>query len=162
MLLLDALQPTGLTTLALDQAHVLAALGAMAYLNPMAAVQVLEAGALLRLGIAISALGQAREDEVVCTAKLVDDAGHETTATVKYGSIEVLPLPLGQRGTLTLKPRSGIDVGFGPGRGQTFEVDNGGAVGILLDARGRPIAFPRDPARRFELVQQWIWKLTGL
>jgi uncharacterized protein (TIGR01319 family) len=161
LLLLDALQPTGLTTLALDQNHLLAALGAAAYVNPMAAVQALESGALLRLGVVVSAIGPAREDEVVCTARLKSGEGQETTATVKAGSVEVLPLPLGQQGTLTLKPRSGVDLGFGPGRGQTLELDNGGAVGVIIDARGRPLAFPRDPARRAELVQQWIWKLTS-
>ena len=161
LVMLDALQPTGLTTLAVDQNHLLAALGAAAYANPMAAVQVLESGALLRLGWAISVLGPAREDEVVCTAKLVTGDGQETTLTIKAGALEVLPLPLGQHGTLTLNPRSNIDVGFGPGRKQTLEVDNGGAVGIIIDARGRPLAFPRDPARRAALVKQWIWKLAG-
>ncbi len=161
LMLLDALQPTGVADLLLDRSHLLAALGAAAYANPMAAVQVLESGALLRLGIAISALGSARDGEVVCTAKLVDDGGQETTLTVKAGTLEVLPLPLGQRGQLTLKPRSGIDLGFGPGRGQTFTVDSGGAVGIIVDARGRPLVFPREPAARAERVHQWIFKLTG-
>ncbi|MBL8055563.1 MAG: glutamate mutase L, partial [Anaerolineales bacterium] len=161
LLLLDSLQPTGLTTLTLDQNHLLAALGAAAYANPLAAVQVLESDALLRLGVVVSLLGAARPDEVVCTAKLTTADGQETSVTVKAGTLEVLPLPLGQAGKLTLKPRSGVDLGFGPGRGQTLELDNGGAVGVIIDARGRPIAFPREAARRAELVQQWIWKLSG-
>jgi uncharacterized protein (TIGR01319 family) len=161
LLLLDSVQPAGLTTLALDQNHLLAALGAVAYANPMAAVQVLESDALLRLGVAISLIGSVRQDEVVCTAKLKAADGSETSVEVKAGTLEVLPLPLGQPGTLTLKPRSGVDLGFGSGRAQTLELDNGGAVGVIIDARGRPLAFPRDPARRAELVQQWIWKLSG-
>jgi hypothetical protein len=161
MLLLDSLQPTGITELALDRAHLLAALGAAAYANPLAATQVLETGALLSLGTAICVTGPAREGEVVCTAKLVDAAGQETTVSVKAGTVEVLPLSLSQSGRLTLKPRLGYDVGLGPGRTFTQDFPSGGTVGIVIDARGRPIAFPRDPAKRAELVQQWIWKLSG-
>lgn len=162
LILLDALQPTGVADLLLDRAHLLAALGAAAYANPMAAVQVLESGALMRLGLAVSAVGPARDGDTVCTAKLVDADGRETTAAVKAGALEVLPLPSGQSGRLTLKPRAGVDVGFGPGRAQTFDVANGGAVGIVIDARGRPLNLPKDPAARAERLQQWHFKLTGV
>jgi hypothetical protein len=161
MLLLDALQPTGVTVLALDRVHLLAAVGAAAYANPLAAVQILETDALASLGTSVSVLGQAREGEVVCTAKLVNADGQENSAAVKFGSVEVLPLAPGQSGKLVITPRSGFDAGFGPGRRQTIAV-TGSAVGVIIDARGRPIAFPRDPARRAELVQQWIWKLSGV
>lgn len=160
LMLLDALQPTGLTSLALDPNHLLAAVGAAAYANPLAAVQVLESGALLRLGLVISARGPAREGELIGTAKLAA-GGQELAVDIKAGALEVLPLPLGQPGTLTLKPRPGIDLGFGPGRSQTFEVDQGGVVGVIIDARGRPLAFPRDPARRAAAVQQWGCRLAG-
>ncbi len=70
----------------------------------------------------------------------------------------MLPLPLGQDAKLTLKPRPGIDAGFGPGRGKTFDV-SGGAVGVIIDARGRPILFPKSAAKRFEMLQEWSLKI---
>lgn len=162
MFMLDALQPVGRTTLSLDRSHLLAALGAAAYVNPLASVQVLDTGALLTLGDAISLLpGEVREGEVVCAARFINDQGVETNVDVKAGSIEVLPLPLNANGKLTLKPRSGVDAGNGPGRAFTSEV-GGGVVGVIIDARGRPIALPEDSTRRAELVRQWIWKLSHL
>jgi hypothetical protein len=157
LLLLDALQPTGVATLLLDAHHILAALGAAAYVNPLAVVQAFDSG-FLTLGMAITAIGAARPDAVVCQAKLVYENGTDLTVDVKAGSLEVLPLPLGQDGKLTLKPRSGIDVGFGPGRSKTFEV-TGGAVGVIIDARGRPIVFPKAADKRFEMMQEWSLKI---
>jgi hypothetical protein len=157
LLLLDALQPTGVATLLLDAHHILAALGAAAHVNPLAVVQAFDSG-FLTLGMAITAVGATRPDAVVCQAKLVYENGTDLTVDVKAGSLEVLPLPLGQDGKLTLKPRSGIDVGFGPGRSKTFEV-TGGAVGVIIDARGRPIAFPKAADKRFEMMQEWSLKI---
>jgi YkoY family integral membrane protein len=37
----------------------------------------------------------------------------------------------------------------------------GGVLGIIIDARGRPIALPRPPDKRQELVKQWTWKMGG-
>ena len=156
LILLDALQPTGMTTLLLDAHHVLAALGAAAYVNPLAVVQALDSG-ILTLGMAIATVGPARPDSVVCKATLVYENGSDLTVEMKAGSLEVMPLPLGQDGKLTLKPRPGIDVGFGPGRGKTFDV-TGGAVGVILDARGRPLVFPKAAEKRYETVQQWLLK----
>jgi MutL-like protein len=159
LLLLDALQPTGVTTLLLDSHHILAALGAAAYLNPLAVVQAFDSS-FLTLGMGIAAIGAARPDAVVCQARLVYENGTDLAVDVKAGTLEVLPLPLGQDGKLTLKPRSGIDVGFGPGRSKTFEV-TGGAVGVIIDARGRPIVFPKTADKRFEMLQQWSLKIAA-
>jgi hypothetical protein len=108
----------------------------------------------------VCATGSARLGEIICRARVVSEAGTETTADLRAGQIDVLPLPLGQRGKLTLKPRLGIDVGFGPGRGPLLPLEvSGGVVGIVLDGRGRPITFAGQAAKRREQVQQWHWKV---
>lgn len=160
MMLLDALQPSGLSNLFLDTHAIGAALGALAGLHPSAVVQALVAGAFLSLGWAVSVMGRARPGEVVCHAKLETAAGTQTVE-VKAGTLELLPLSLNQTGTLTLKPRPGLDVGFGPGRGKTLSDINGGAAGILIDARGRPIHFPTEPDKRYAAVQGWLNKAGG-
>ena len=160
LILLDALQPVGVTHLMLDPHHVTAALGAIAHTHPMTVVQALDS-AFLSLGTVISPVGEARPGSVACRVKLVMEGGQEMSAEVKFGSLQVLPLPLGQDGKLTLKPRGGIDVGFGPGRGKIIPV-TGGAVGVVIDARGRPIAFPQAAGERQELTSEWLLKVGGL
>lgn len=160
MLLLDALQPSGLSNLYLDTHALSAALGALAQLHPAAVVQALDTGAFLSLGWAVSVMGRARPSDVVCQVKLVSDGGTQTV-DVKAGTLEILPLSLNQTGTLTLKPRPGMDVGFGPGRSKTLSDINGGAAGIIIDARGRPIHFSAEPDKRRAAVQQWLEKAGG-
>jgi len=160
MLLLDALQPVGLTTLFLDAHHLMAALGALAHVNPTATIQLLDS--FLSLGTVVSVLGSARLDDMVCSATLTSEGGEEQTVEVKFGTLEVLPLPLNQSGTLTLKPRPSVNLGFGMGRGRTLKEVTGGAVGVIIDARGRPIVLPKEAEKRRELVQDWILKVGGI
>lgn len=162
--LLDAVQPTGVTDLMLDRHHALAALGALAAANALASVQVLETDALLRLGVTVSWVSQTplAEGALLGTATLLDANQKSSTVEVKAGALEVLPLPVGQTGKLTLKPRPGVDVGSGPGRAPSRPIDvDGGAVGLILDGRGRPLTLPAAEAQRLETVQRWWWKLAG-
>jgi hypothetical protein len=156
-ILLDALQPAGVTELILDPYHLGAALGGLAYLNPAAVVQLIGSGAFQSLGSAFSVLGTARAGETVCTASLKTASG-EKRLEIKFGTIEFLPLAANETGALTLRPRPGMDVGHGPGREIKNREVNGGLAGIIIDARGRPIVFPADPAQRRETVNQWLWK----
>ena len=50
MMILDGMQPCGVTTLVLDQNQIASALGAAATVNPILAVQVLESNSFLHLG----------------------------------------------------------------------------------------------------------------
>jgi len=161
LLLLDIVLPTGITTLWLDAYHLLAAAGAIATVHPIAAAQILTTDALLNLGPAISLVGRARPGTVICEAHLAPSGGGERSVEVKYGEIEVLKLENGQTARLILKPRLGIDAGFGPGRSKTITV-SGGAVGVILDGRGRPLAFPDTALKRRAAVHNWIAKVGGV
>ena len=79
---------------------------------------------------------------------------------VKFGTLELLPLPGGQTGRLELHPLGRADVGFGPGRGTTVTV-SGGALGVVFDGRGRPISLPQDHGRDRDLIKNWYWTLGG-
>lgn len=163
MLMLDALQPSGVTRLVLDPYHLAAALGALAPQNPLAVAQVFDSLAFLELGTAVSLLGggpMVRPGDVVLHAKLVEEGGSEQEVDVHAGNLEVLPLPLGRTGKLTLRPRPTINAGFGMGRGRTITL-KGGVVGIVIDARGRPIALPKAPDKRYESLLQWQARLGG-
>jgi uncharacterized protein (TIGR01319 family) len=161
LMLLDGLQPTGITTIVLDQNHLAAALGAAAARNAILAVQVLDSNTFLYLGTVIAPVGVARAGTPILKVKMVYESGHETSLEIKQGALEVLPLPVGQTARLHLQPLHRFDVGMGgPGRSGKLGV-HGGALGVVIDARGRPLNLPDQPTRRYELFKKWLWALGG-
>jgi hypothetical protein len=160
LLLLDALQPVGITSIILDQNNLLPLLGAAAEFNQLMPVQVLESGAFMSLGTIVSVISSASYGLPVLRARLTYDDGSEANAEVKFGGLEILPLALGQTARLTLQPLQRSDIGNGPGRNATLEVA-GGVMGVVIDARGRPLALPEDPVRRRELIKKWLWSVGG-
>ncbi len=159
--LLDALQPVGLCMLALDTHGLAPALGAVAGVVPLAAVQVIESGAFRELGGVVAPVGQAKPGEQILRLKMIRENGSELETEVEAGSLKVLPLQPGHRAELQLRPLKRFDVGEGPGRSCRRSVF-GGAVGLIVDARGRPLRLPTDPAERRAKTRQWLWDVGGL
>ncbi|MDP1546259.1 MAG: glutamate mutase L [Anaerolineales bacterium] len=160
LLLLDSIQPVGITTIILDQNNLLPLLGAAAAQNNILPVQVLESGAFLSVGTVVSPVTSAKYGTAILRAKLTYDNGTEARVDLKFGSIESLPLANGEAAKLTVQCLHGADVGFGPGRGGVIPV-SGGALGVVFDGRGRPLDLPSDPVRRRELIKKWNWTLGG-
>jgi hypothetical protein len=122
---------------------------------------VLESNSFLHLGTVIAPVGQARAGSPILRLKMTYESGHEASLEVKKGTLEVVPLPAGQTARLQLQPLHRYDVGMGaPGRGGTLRV-SGGALGLIIDARGRPLVLPEDLNRRKELYRKWLWTLGG-
>ncbi len=173
LILLDALEPIGVTTLVLDVYGLMPALGAAAMAQPLAAVQALGtapvqtagnapsdkaapgASGLITLATVIApVVGRPRPGKRIMTVK-VSSLGE---LEVKHGSLEVWPLQPGETAVLELRPDRDVDVGRGgPGRGGKPLKVQGGLVGLIVDARGRPLYLPPDPTQRRERVQQWLW-----
>jgi hypothetical protein len=159
LMLLDGLQPTGVTTLVLDQNHLAPSLGVIAAINPLLVVQVLESNTFLTLGTVISPVGDARPGTPVLRLRMSYAGGGETSLDVKQGTLEMLQLPMGQSAEIHLQPLHRSDIGMGgPGRGGRLHVV-GGALGVIVDARGRPLQLPADPAHRREQINKWRWML---
>jgi hypothetical protein len=161
LVLLDALQPCGVIRLMIDAYHLLPALGAAAITHPLLTAQVHDSAALLDLGTVVGLIGRGRLGEPACSVKLSEDGGSETQADVAFGTLAVLPLAPGHSGKLSIRPRPGYNAGFGLGRGRSLTVQ-GGVLGVIVDARGRPVALPRPAEQRQELVKQWTWKMGGV
>jgi len=155
--LLDALQPTGITTLVLDPHGLSPSLGAAAAAVPMLTVHVLESGSYVSLGTVVSPVGKTRPGRKVLSLRLEYDQGSEDVAgEVRMGQLAVLPLRPGDHGKLTLRPERGFDVGFGgPGKAGALRVA-GGVVGLIIDARGRPLELAEDPERQQEMNLKWL------
>src|SRR3990170_95717 len=161
--LLDALQPTGITTLILDPHSLTPSVGAAAGPLPMAAVHVLESGGLVRLATVVSPVGRGRIGQTVLQYRLEREAGKSEEGEVRYGQLMCLPLSSTEKGRLILRPEHGYDVGFGgPGKAGALREVTGGAVGLVIDARGRPLELPKDESSRRELNQKWLWDLGAV
>jgi hypothetical protein len=158
LMLLDGLQPAGVTTILLDRNNLVASLGAAADVNPLLVVQVLGSNTMLNLGAVIAPVGTTRPGAPVLQIQVAYQDGRETTLEIKNGALEVIPLPMGEVAQLKLQPLHRFDIGMGPGRGGRLQVV-GGALGVVIDARGRPLRLNPDPARRTEMHKKWLWIL---
>ena len=158
LILLDALQPKGVTSLVLDRTMLISQLGAMATVAPIAAVQVNENDAVThRLGTCVIPFGQLPPGEIALRVDIDYTNGRHVTVDVMSGSIEVIPLQSNEQAYLSLFPAPTVDVGLGPGeRAKAAEEIDGGLIGLIIDARGRPLAFPANEQERQARLLQWM------
>ncbi len=160
LLLLDAIQPMGMTTFILDRNNLLPMLGAAASRNSLLPIHLLESGAFQSLGTVLSLGGTANYGTLLARARIRYADGREAGVEIKAGNLEILPVPVGQSATLSIQPRHGINAGFGAGRGGSVTV-NGGEVGLVFDGRGRPLVLPKDGGLRREMLKKWQWTVGG-
>lgn len=157
---LDALQPVGVFPVVMDKYGVLPAIGLLAPHDPLAAVQILDGGALVDLGWVVAPAGRSPAGQKVMEVTMKSSAQGQLKIDAESGSLNMLILPPGESAELALDLDRRFDLGFGFGRGQKMTV-HGGAVGLVFDGRGRPIQLPQDPNNRRNLRRQWLWDMGG-
>ena len=86
----------------------------------------------------------------------ITSADDRFSGSISFG--DIILLPLSGIGEASLTPARGFDVGAGPGNPVTAEI-SGGQVGVVLDGRGRPIAFPDDRGQRSAVPERWAGAL---
>lgn len=158
LLLLDALQPRGVTSMVLDRTMLISQLGAVATVAPVAAVQVNENDAVMhRLGTCVVPFGSLPPGQSALKVEVEYSNGRKVSIDVVSGSIEVVPLQVNEQALLSLYPAPTVDVGLGPGeRARAAEEIDGGLVGLVIDARGRPLTLAQDDAERQARLLQWM------
>ncbi|MBN2501084.1 MAG: glutamate mutase L [Anaerolineales bacterium] len=161
LMILDAIQPTGVSRVLLDKNALTPALGAAAVMNSILAVQVLEStNSYVYMGTTICPVGKARPGTPVLQLRVRYDTGQEKTYEVNQGTIQLIPLPLGRMAQVQLQPLQRTDIGWGPGKGGTYPKKIfGGAFGLVVDARGRPLELPNKPEERRNTLQKWLFSL---
>ena len=161
--LLDALQPTGVSTLVMDPYSLAPSLGAAAGPLPLATVQLLEAGVFVSIGTVVAPKVRARTGRKVMSYQLeYEDGSPSKSGDINFGQIVVLPLAPAEYGRLSVNPERGVELGFGMlGRAGTLRVA-GGTLGVIIDARGRPLSLPRDIGQSRELNHRWLWDIGAL
>ena len=79
-------------------------------------------------------------------AEVVDLPDGRRAGELCFGEQVLLPLGDGETAQMSLRPGRRWDVGAGPGQAVNV-AQHGGAVGLVLDGRGRPIEFAPDDLR---------------
>ena len=115
-----------------------------------AARQVFEYDCIVKCGHCISPVGVGKAGETCVRVK-----GDGVDLDLKYGSMAVIPLGRGEFKELTVSPGRNFDVGAGKGRPVTAKLE-GGTVGVIVDARGRPFALPEDKDQRIAKLREWL------
>jgi hypothetical protein len=90
-------------------------------------------------------------------------AGKQESAAVNvpYGNLRAIPFQSLEPGqALELIPARGFDIGQGPGKSRTIRYRKG-TVGLIVDARGRPLALDGDPALRRQRIGHWLSEMTN-
>ncbi|MCX7622940.1 MAG: hypothetical protein N2Z82_04180 [Thermomicrobium sp.] len=159
---LDGLQPlpaNGIVSIALDEADLLAAGGALAEERSGFAAAVLERDALLPLAHAIVLTGESLEGAIAVRGE-VRIGETLRRFSVPWGSLHTLAIPFGATVELTLEPEGGVRIGqLDPGVALRFagEAALGWTrLGIVIDARGRPVPLPADPGARERRLRSWL------
>ena len=153
MMLIDAFEPEGFTTLAKDSIFMMPHLGVLASVHERAAMEVFEKDCLIILGTCVAAAGEGKNGKPCFTYAFSN--GSTASGTMAYGDVALIPLAGGETATLEVHPARGFDLGNGPGKTVTREV-KGGTVGVILDARGRSLVLPEDEAERKEALNKTI------
>ncbi len=150
MMMIDAFEPQGVTRLAVDSIFMMPQLGVLASVLPEAAMEVFHRDCLVPLGTVIAPVGRAREGEVVLDWRIGDKSGQLRAAELRRVELETATKVEAELG-----PARGFDVGDGRGKRWTGTVE-GGAAGVILDGRGRPLVLPADEQERLRKLDEWL------
>lgn len=155
LVLIDALQPEGITQLALVSKGIFPHLGMLNRLNQDAAIEVLENYGLLRLGTCIAPKGVTGDEGEVMAIKVKTSDENIIERAITYGKLDIIPLEKGRKAEVEIIPANkNFDVGEGAGR-PLNKIVNGGVIGIIIDARGRPLSIPEDEVERMTKQVEW-------
>ncbi|MBW2369823.1 MAG: glutamate mutase L, partial [Deltaproteobacteria bacterium] len=158
MLLIDAFQPEGVTTLAKDSIFMMPHLGVLAQVHDTAAMEVFEKDCLIVLGTVVAPKGRFKEGKPCFSYQIVGKSLNES-GRIMFGEIKLLALGQGETVEITITPAKPFDAGSGPGKSLTRTV-TGGTVGLILDGRGRPLVLPEDRTGSQKVMENWVGNMN--
>ncbi|MFA4985444.1 MAG: glutamate mutase L [Candidatus Brocadiia bacterium] len=159
MVMVDGLQPEGITEMAIDAGFISPHAGLIARIDSAAALATFEQHCLVWLGSCIGFSGDVRKGKPVADVMLEGD-GVSEQVQILGGELRLIPLTTGSHASLTIVPRRGISAGAGKGKRVEKNV-RGGLLGVVIDARGRPIEFPKEESEKHAAVSEWRSAFTG-
>ncbi len=167
LMMMDAYAPEGITMLTVDSIFMMPHLGVLSEHLYDAAREVFERDCIVRIGTCIAPVGAGKEGE-----PCVHVHGGGIDVSVPYGEMVSVPYDESKLESLTVEPAKNFDVGGGKGktvtisrfdtaRGRRDHLTNliGGAVGLIVDCRGRPFNIAFDTPGRIDKLRK---SLTAL
>lgn len=153
LMLVDAFEPEGITTLAKDSIFMMPHLGVLAEMHAQAALEVFERDCLVYLGTCIAARGLGKPGRP-CLRYQIRGDGIDESGELNFGDLKRFPFGPGSTARARLEPAAGFDLGAGPKKPVEREI-HGGMVGLILDGRGRPLSLPEDRGKCRETLGRW-------
>lgn len=155
LMMVDAYEPLGVTTLAVDSIFMMPHLGVLSTVNEQAATEVFVKDCLVYLGTCIAPIGRGKDGERCLDYTITFEGGRASErGSLAFGELTLFPLALEEQARIELHPARSVDVGAGKGEAVTKPV-RGGVVGLLLDGRGRPLQLPADAHTRVAALTKW-------
>lgn len=162
LMLSDGFQPEGITKISVDSVFMIPHLGVLSTVHPKAALEIFHKDCLIQLGTLIAprnTSGKTDEKtrgEVKVTIEMPDSSTIEEK--ILFGQIKRIPLKEGKIAKVSANPSGNLDLGKGGGRTITSTIE-GGAVGIVIDVRGRPLYIPTEDSERMKKLVEWYTEM---
>jgi uncharacterized protein (TIGR01319 family) len=153
-ILMDSWQPEGVTKFYQDSVFMMPHLGVLSTAYPDVAWNVFDKDCLIRLGTVIAPVGLGKEGSAVVNISIEVPDGSKIEKEIKYGEIISIPLAERVKAKAVITPTHDFDIGAGSGK-SLEKIIEGGVVGIVIDARGRPLTLPESEADRKKILRKW-------
>lgn len=150
LMMLDAYQPEGVTMMTVDSIFMMPHLGVLSVHLYEAAKEVFERDCIVKCGHAICPVGTGKDGELCVTVKV-----NGTAHAVNCGDMLVIPLGEDQFVDAEIEPSKNFDAGQGKGKAFKAKLE-GGTVGIIIDARGRPFNIALNTPDRVKKLRSWL------
>ena len=155
LMMIDGFAPEGFTQLAVDSIFMMPHLGVLAKIHENAAIEVFEKDCLIHLGPVIAPVGSAPWGKPCMRVETENHGAWD----LNVGDMQLIPLSRNEEISITVFPTRKFDAGDGHGK-QVTRTIRGGEVGLILDARCRPIQLPPDDADRIKALATWNAELN--
>lgn len=163
--LIDGFGVEGVTKLFQDSVFMIPHLGVLTTVHRKAALEIFEKDCLIRLGTCVGFSGKLKPDDYgkeVATLKITMPDGEVLDKQIEYGTIQKIELEEGKTAEIEGRTSSPFSLTTKEGTDRNFKIKvEGGVVGILIDARGRPVDLPEDDDARRTKLREWFTNLEA-
>ncbi len=163
---LDALQPVGVSQFMLDSFGLISGMGALSYLSAasedaaLVVSHVMGAGGLEPLCTVVAPMGRIKPGQTALSVTVTVEGQTRDTVDVAAGTLRVIPLEPGLSAEVMVEPHRRLDLGGGSGKAVAFST-TGSILGLVCDARSRPLILPSAPGDRARIYLRWTEQVAG-
>lgn len=163
--LIDGFGVEGVTKLFQDSVFMIPHLGVLSTVHREAALEIFEKDCLIRLGTCVGFSGKLTPDDngkEIASLTITMPDGEVLEKKIEYGTIQKIGLEEGKTAEIEGRVTSPFSLSTKEGAERSFNVTvEGGVVGILIDARGRPVDLPEDDDARRMKLREWFTNLEA-